>query len=376
MSSDQPSAAQQAHFMRVAIAAARAAEGRTRPNPMVGCVIARGDHLLATGHHARAGLAHAEIDALRKLSPEQARGADLYVTLEPCCIHGRTPPCTEAVVAAGIGRVIVGMLDPNPRVHAAGVAHLRAHGIEVIEGVLTDECAALNRPYIRHMTTRMPWVIAKWAMSLDGKIAAHTGHSRWITGEEARAYGHTLRDRSDAIMVGHGTLAADDPSLTCRGVEGGRDPWRFVLDARLEDTDRQVYREEILAGGAPTVALVGAAAPHAARHMIEARGHRVVEVAQRPDGRLELEACLRAVGEQGLMSVLVEGGAGLHGALWDAGLVDEVAAFIAPKILGGQGAPSPVGGQGVASAEAAWQLDAARWEQLGADLLLRGLVRR
>jgi diaminohydroxyphosphoribosylaminopyrimidine deaminase / 5-amino-6-(5-phosphoribosylamino)uracil reductase len=364
------------HLMARAIQTAGQAQGRTRPNPMVGCVVARGEQVLATGFHARAGQAHAEVDALRKLAPGEAAGADLYVTLEPCCIHGRTPPCTDAVIAAGVGRVIVGMLDPNPRVHSQGVARLRAAGVEVIEGVMAEEVAQLNRAYIKHMTHAEPWVLAKWAMTLDGKIAAHTGHSRWITSAPARAYGHALRDQLDAILVGHGTLVADDPQLTCRGVEGGRDPWRFVLDARLEDVERRIYQEELLAGGAPTVALVGAQATDAARAIIEARGHKIIEIAQDARGRLDVRACLRAIGAQGLMSVLVEGGAGLLGALWDAGLVDEVAAFIAPGVLGGQGAPSPVGGLGVASADAAWRLDEVRWEQVGIDLLVRGVVRR
>jgi diaminohydroxyphosphoribosylaminopyrimidine deaminase/5-amino-6-(5-phosphoribosylamino)uracil reductase len=362
-------------LMRLAADAARRAEGRTRPNPIVGCVIARGGEVLAVGYHTRAGQPHAEVEALRQLGPDGARGADVYVTLEPCCHYGRTPPCVDALIAAGVARVFVGMRDPNPRVDGGGMERLRAAGIEVIEAVAEADCIALNRPYIKHMTTGLPWVVAKWAMTLDGKIAAHTGHSRWISSPEARQVGHALRDRCDAIMVGRGTLEADDPELTCRGIEGGRDPWRFVLDARLDSLERRVYAAALAERGAPTVALVGPHAPQAAREVLEARGHRAIEVALDVSGRLELGACLRAVGELGLMSVLVEGGAVLLGALWDAGLVDEVCAFIAPSVLGGQSAPSPVGGQGCARADRAWQLEGARWEQVGTDMMVRGEVR-
>jgi diaminohydroxyphosphoribosylaminopyrimidine deaminase/5-amino-6-(5-phosphoribosylamino)uracil reductase len=358
-----------------AIELALTAQGRTRPNPLVGCVITRDQHIIAQGYHARAGLAHAEIDALRKLTGQDLSSCVMYVTLEPCCHHGRTPPCTDAILASGLRRVVIGARDMNPRVNGAGAAILRAAGVEVVEGVLADQCAAINRPYQRHMLTAMPWVVAKWAMSLDGKIATHTADSQWITSEQARARAHALRDQLDAIMVGSGTLRADNPRLTCRLPEG-RDPWRFVLDARLEDTERLVYADAALSGGAPTVALVGPEAPQAHRDLIRSRGHQVVEVAVDAAGRLDLSACLGEVARAGMMSVLVEGGAKLLGSLWDQGLVDEVVAFVAPSIIGGLDAPSPVAGRGVERVAQRWQLDEVRTEVVGSEVMWRGIVRR
>lgn len=358
-------------FMARAIELARQAEGRTHPNPVVGCVIVRQGHIIAQGHHPYAGGPHAEVMALRQLGDASGEGCTMYVTLEPCCTHGRTPPCTDAVIARGISRVVIGSRDPNPDVHGRGMALLRDAGVEVRSGVLSEACDALNRAYFKRIRLGLPWVVAKYAMTLDGKLATHTGHSAWITGEAARARVHELRGRLDGIMVGAGTLRHDDPRLTCRA-PGGRDPWRLILDARLEIADdAQVLG---LDSEAPTVLFAAEDADEARAEALRARGVRVERVPRDARGWLDLEAVLRRVAAMGLMSVLVEGGASVHGALFDARLVDEVYAFVAPRLAGGLNAPSPVAGEGVAMMDRALALEDVQIERFGDEILWRGLT--
>ncbi len=216
-------------YMRQALAAAELGRGRTRPNPMVGCVVVKSGKVVAIGHHAKAGQPHAEVEALR-VAGARARGADVYVTLEPCAHWGRTGPCAQALIAAGVRRVFVGMRDPNPLVHGRGLRALARAGIEVELGVVADECRHLNEAFAHYITTHRPFVVAKVAQSIDGRVATRTGESRWVTSEPARLFGHHLRDACDGILVGSGTVLADDPELTCR-LPGGRDPVRIVVDS-------------------------------------------------------------------------------------------------------------------------------------------------
>lgn len=354
-------------LMRAAIELAAIAEGHTRPNPLVGCVIARDAEVLARGYHTRAGEPHAEVAALRQLAPGAARGADLYVNLEPCCTHGRTPPCTDAIIEAGIARVFVGTVDTNPRHQGAGIAALQAAGIEVVTGICERESRALNAPYFSTMERRRPLVAAKWAMSLDGKIATRSGHSAWITGEPSREYVHRLRARYDAIMVGSGTVIADDPRLTCR-LPGGRDPVRVVLDARLESNP-----------AARVFDIPGTVVAHGAGldfTPFGARGARPLVVDTSDDGRLDLAEVLRRLLDFQVMSVLVEGGGTLLGSMFDAHLVDRVYAFVAPVVIGGRDAVTAVAGVGAAQIAESLRLDDVRIERFGDDVLVLGEVRQ
>lgn len=366
-------------MMRRAIGEARRAEGRTSPNPMVGCVIAREGSVVATGYHEGPGRRHAEVAALEELEGS-AKKCDMYVNLEPCCHHGRTPPCTDELVDSGVERVFVGIEDPDPRVCGGGIRRLREAGIEVVVGVLEEESRALNRGYFRYIEEGRPWVSVKYAMTLDGKIATHAGESAWITGEEARRRVHELRDVYDAIMVGTGTFASDDPRLTSR-IEGGVDPIRVVLDARLEGSlDSNLYA--VGTDDPETLVVVGegveeervASGNGAAEkgEILRERGLELIPVSVGEEGWVNLGEVLEELAERGIVRLFVEGGGALIGSLFDRGLVDRVYAFVAPKIVGGREAPSPVEGRGVAEMSRAAELIDGELESLGADWLISG----
>ena len=354
--------------MALALALAERGAGRTSPNPMVGAVLVKDGAVIGQGWHQRCGALHAEREALAACTADPA-GATLYVTLEPCCHQGRQPPCTDAILAAGIARVVVGSGDPNPLVAGKGLDILRAHGVRVEAGVLREACDALNRVFFHYIRTRRPYVVLKYAMTLDGKTATRTGASRWITGEEARRRVHRDRGRYAAILVGVGTALADDPLLTCRA-EGGRNPLRVVCDSALRlplgsnlvKTAREV----------PTVVAAARAEP-ARRAALEAAGCRVWDLPG-PDGRVDLPALLDRLGQEEIDSVLVEGGAAMAGAFLDAGLVQRVQAYIAPKLFGGAEAPAPVGGTGVSLPAEALRLEGLTVTPLGDDILLEGEV--
>src|SRR5712671_7612085 len=323
--------------MALALQEAAKGLGRTHPNPVVGAVVARGGRVLGVGHHERAGGPHAEVAALRQAG-RAARGADLYVTLEPCNHQGRTPPCTDAILEAGIARVFVGSIDPNPLVRGRGVRRLRSAGIEVRTGVLREACDAANETWFKFITRKLPWVVLKAAVTLDGKLAAASGDSRWVTGSRARAMVHGLRDELDAVLVGIGTALADDPRLTARG-RGQRDPVRVVVDsaARLPP-DARVLRQR---SAAPTLVACTLRAPAARVKALQRAGAEIVRCQSR-DGRVDLKDLLERLAGRGLTSVLVEGGAAIHGSFLTGRLWDELYLFIAPKVAGGN-APSWAG---------------------------------
>lgn len=362
-------------YMRRALELAARARGRTSPNPMVGAVIVRDGKIVGEGYHQRAGTPHAEIHALRAAG-ERARGATMYVTLEPCCFHGRTPPCTEALITAGIAEVHMAMLDPNPRVAGRGKATLEAAGIRTVVGEEEAAARTLNAAYATWITTGRPLVIAKFAMSLDGKIATRTGESQWITGPEARRRAHEARDVVDAILVGAGTVLADDPQLTTRldGRSDVRHPLRVILDSRGRVPLSARVFDPALPGH--TMVATTAAMPDATRRGLEARNVQVLSLPADEAGRVDLTVLLNTLGRMEITSLLVEGGAAVLGSFFDAGLVDQVMAFVAPRIIGGATAPGPVAGRGAARLAATPWLRDVRVERLGSDLLLSGWVEK
>ena len=351
-----------------ALELARASVGETSPNPPVGAVVARDGEIVGEGRTQPAGQDHAEVVALRQAG-ELARGATLYVTLEPCWHYGRTPPCTNAVIAAGVAEVHVSMADPNPRVDGRGVAALRAAGIEVVLGEGREEAEELAAPHVVYITTGMPLVTLKFAMSLDGKIATRTGDSRWITGEESRRYVHELRARSDAIMAGIGTALADDPQLTARDSNDAplaRQPLRVVVDSR----GNMPPDATMLSQPGKTLVAVSEIGEEA-RESLESAGAEVF-FAPTGNGRVNLRALLAELGRREVTSVFVEGGGVLAGSLLDARLVHRVVAFVAPTVIGGDRAPSPVGGQGAALMSDAIRLSGVRIERFGDDVAIIG----
>jgi diaminohydroxyphosphoribosylaminopyrimidine deaminase/5-amino-6-(5-phosphoribosylamino)uracil reductase len=333
-SPDGPPPADAERFMREALDEARRGLGRTHPNPCVGAVVVKDGRVVGRGHHAQAGALHAEVMALAEAGA-LSRGADLYTTLEPCDHFGRTPPCSRAILDAGVAKVVSASLDPNPLVNGKGLARLRASGVLVFTGVLQEEADALNRPFFKSMRTGLPLVTLKAAVTLDGKLASASGDSRWVTGEAARADVHRLRSLVDAVLVGAGTVRADDPQLTARPASGpGRNPLRVVLDTegRLSPSARvfqQADKERTVVVSAEDVAQASAArfAPTGAR----------VWGVQRAKGGLELHSVLRRLAEEGALHVLVEGGAQLFASLVSARAVDELLLYVAPTLLGADG---------------------------------------
>jgi diaminohydroxyphosphoribosylaminopyrimidine deaminase/5-amino-6-(5-phosphoribosylamino)uracil reductase len=338
---------------------------------MVGAVVVKESQVVGRGYHRRAGLPHAEVEALRTAG-EAARGADLYVTLEPCNHQGRTPPCTQAILAAGVRRIIIATYDPNPQVTGGGAKFLAEQGVDVTVGMLEAEARQLNEVWFHWVKTGRPWVMAKAACSLDGRIATATGESQWLTGETARAFGHRLRHRVDAILVGVGTVLADNPQLTARLPRGhSQDPIRIVLDSRL----RLPLNAKLVQCNSPAptwVATTSQAPPDTVRAL---QGHGVqVMVLPADDGRVALPALLHCLGEHQVQSVLVEGGAETLGAFFDQRLVHQFHFFYAPKILGGVKAPAMVGGQGVAHLGEAHIARNLSIRRLGVDLLVSGYL--
>ncbi|MTI84573.1 MAG: bifunctional diaminohydroxyphosphoribosylaminopyrimidine deaminase/5-amino-6-(5-phosphoribosylamino)uracil reductase RibD [Firmicutes bacterium] len=361
------------YYMEMALQLASRASGRTSPNPMVGAVLVRDGEVVGQGFHARAGAPHAEIMALKDAG-DKAKKATLYVTLEPCCHFGRTGPCTEAVIAAGVKRVVVATTDPNPLVAGKGINRLREAGLEVLSGIMEEESLHLNEVFNKYITTKLPFVVAKAAMSLDGKIATRTGDSQWITGNESLEQAHRLRDRYDSILVGIGTVLSDNPSLTTRlpGKEG-RDPVRIILDsyARTPPQCKMLTQNSF----ATTYIIVSKDAQRESLKRLEAAGARIVILNNDSDG-IDVDELLRWLGEQQISSILVEGGSSIHGSFFARGIVDKVAWFVAPKIIGGREAPGPVGGKGVEVLENAVLLDRMQVSMCGRDMLIEGYIKK
>lgn len=351
-------------YMRRAIELAAKGAGWTKPNPMVGAVIVKDDRIIGEGYHQRCGELHAERNAFAALT-EPADGATLYVTLEPCCHYGRTPPCTEAILEHNIAKVIIGSRDPNPLVSGKGAQILREHGVMVEQDFLREECDALNPVFFHYITTGLPYVVMKYAMTLDGKIASHTGASKWITGEKARSHVHTLRGRYSVIMAGIGTVLADDPLLNCR-IPGAHQPVRVIVDSQLRiPLDGRICQT---AGEYPTIIACSGTNEEKSR-ALEALGIQILSCPGK-DGHVDLRALIHSLGQAKLDSILIEGGGVLHEAALRAGIVNHVCAYIAPKLLGGRNAKTPVEGLGADTPYEAAQLKNLQITALGEDLLL------
>ena len=358
--------------MRRALALARRGYGRTSPNPMVGAVLVRGGTKLGEGWHHAAGEPHAEIEAIRdaKRRGKSIAGSTLYVTLEPCCTNGRTPPCTDAIVNARIARVVVGAVDPNPRHSGKGLGLLRAAGIRVTDGILAEEATAINEAFNHWIVHRTPFVTVKAAMTLDGKIATADGESKWITGEAARAQGMRLRERADAILVGVNTILADDPSLTFRGRRSKPKPLRrIILDTRARTP---LNAKVVSRDGESTTIVIG---PIASKQRAAALAARVnVWVAPSRDGQIDLRWVLRKLGRQEVIEVLVEGGGEMNASFLLNRLAHRVAFFYAPRILGGRGSIKAVGGRGLLRKQDWLRLRQVEWKTTGPDLFMTATV--
>lgn len=367
---------QQALWMRRALRLAERGCGYVNPNPMVGCVIVKENRAIGEGWHERCGGLHAERNALKNCHEDPA-GATLYVTLEPCCHWGRTPPCTDAIIENHIGHVVVGCLDPNPQVAGKGVQLLREAGIDVTVGVCEEECRRLNAVFFHYITHGTPYVVLKYAMTLDGKIATYTGDSRWVTGEVARAQVHETRHWLPGILIGVGTVLADDPLLTCRRAMGkgeGRNPIRIVCDSHARTPlDSQLIRT---ARDIPTILAITESAAHTEQAAaLQAAGAQLLVCAEQEDGqkgRVSLPDLMQQLGKQGIDGILLEGGATLAFSALQAGIVQHVQAYIAPKLLGGATALTPVGGAGFARMADALSLSHLTVTPLGDDFKIEG----
>ena len=359
------------HHMRRALELAARGQGYVEPNPMVGAVLVRDGVVVGEGWHRRFGDLHAEAEALQA-ARDRARGATLFVTLEPCCHFGKRPPCADAVIAAGIGRVVAAMQDPFPQVAGGGFERLRAAGVQVEVGLCEEQARELNAPFLKLVATGRPWVIAKWAMTLDGKLATKTGDSRWISCEASRAIVHEIRSRVDAVLVGRRTAELDDPLLTARLPLGEAPPrvaTRIVLDsaARLSPRSQLV----LTAQQAPVLVVIGPEADESAASTLSAQGCEVLRLnATGPE--LRFEQLLDALGKRRMTNVLVEGGAAVLGTLFDHRLVDEVHAFIAPIVAGGEQAVSPVHGMGISTMGEVARLTTLQQQIVGTDVYISG----
>jgi diaminohydroxyphosphoribosylaminopyrimidine deaminase/5-amino-6-(5-phosphoribosylamino)uracil reductase len=356
------------HWMRKALRLAEKGRGRTSPNPLVGAILVKNGKIVGEGYHARAGEAHAEIIALQR-GREHAKGATLYINLEPCTHYGKTPPCAPQVIEAGVKSVVIGMEDPNPLVRGKGIETLKKAGLNVHAGILERECRTLNEAFCKYIMAKEPFVILKVAATLDGKIATREGDSKWISGESSRRFVHKLRDEVDGVLVGVGTVLRDDPLLTAR-IKGGRDPYRIVLDSRLE-----IPEEAKVVGDFPTRVIIVAteSAPKDKRERLERRGVRVLTL-QSKEGRIDLKSCLSKLGEIGMMSLMVEGGNRVNGSFLDEGLIDKLLLFLSPKLIGDPEAPGIFGGRGVSRLQEAIPLKEMKARKIGRDILVEGYL--
>ena len=351
-------------FMKLALRLARKGLGRTRPNPPVGSVVVKGGRIAGKGYHKKAGTPHAEVVALGEAG-KRAEGATLYVTLEPCCHHGRTPPCVDAIIRAKIKRVVIGSVDPNPRVSGKGIEALRRAGIEVTSGVLKEDCDRLIEFYRKYITTGIPFVTLKLAATLDGRIATKTGDSRWITSPESRRYVHRLRDIYDCVVVGTGTVRRDDPELTVRLVKG-RNPARALVAEGLSGIkpSLKIFR----ADGSERFVFTTKEADRRKKDNLKGLGVEVVEVRKTKEG-VSLKAVLKELGKRGITSVIIEGGSRLAASALREGIVDRLVFFVAPLVIGADGVPA-VRGLGVEALSDAVRLENVRIRRFGPDIMV------
>lgn len=355
------------YFMQRAIQLAAKGLGRTSPNPVVGAILVKDKRVVGEGSHSKAGGPHAEVLALAEAG-ENARGATMYVSLEPCCHHGKVGPCVPEIVRAGVSNVVVGLVDPDPRVSGNGIRELREAGVvvELADEDSQEQCAEVNRAFICRLTRGRPYITLKFASSLDGKIASRTGRSKYISGEQARRWVHRERDSHDAILVGINTITLDNPELTAREPEG-RTPTKIVVDSkgRLRPDARIFERAEN--------GVIVLTTPEGEKNLSPRDGMQTL-VTLDGEGRVDLDLALRTLAEQGINSILLEGGSRLNGSMLDGGYIDRVAAFIAPLLVGGQAAVSPIAGFGVDSVADALKLRDVGWSTLGSDLLIEGYL--
>ena len=358
------------HIQTMRRALELAARGRTSPNPMVGAVVVKQGKVVGEGYHSRAGYPHAEVEALRQAG-NKARSADLYVNLEPCCHFGRTPPCTDAIIQAGIKRVFVGMKDPNKQVSGKGLRALKAQGIVIVSGILKKECMKLNESFVKVMQTGMPFVIMKTAMSLDGKIATRSGDARWISGELARKHVHKIRNHVDAILVGTETVLKDNPRLTCRLATGSVEhPIRIILDRRNRiPLTANVFKNS---RSQPVIYVTGPDISSARQKALVARKVEILNGKFGKNG-FHIKPLLKELANRDMNSILVEGGAELNASVLKAGVVDRVVAFISPMLIGGGKAPGFLGGQGVMKVNNAIKLKDLEVTKIGEDLMVEAI---
>lgn len=359
------------YYMKLALGLAEKARGRVNPNPMVGGVIVKGDQIIGRGYHKSYGGAHGEINAFEN-AREDVEGATIYINLEPCSHYGKTPPCVDKIIEKKIGRVIIGCLDPNPLVGGKGVEKLRKSGIEVVTGILEEECKALNEVFMKYIIEKKPFVTMKVAMSLDGKIATKTGESKWITNSKSRENVHRLRDEVSGIMVGVNTVIADNPELTSR-VKNGRNPIRIIVDSKLRiPLDSKVLKNQ---EEAKTIIATTNKADMEKKKRIEQKGVKVL-IIKSLEGRVDLEDLMLRLGEEKIDSILLEGGSTLNFSALDQSIVDKVQVYIAPKIIGGEKSKTPVGGRGIEALGDGFQLKDISYRRLDEDLLIEGYIRR
>jgi diaminohydroxyphosphoribosylaminopyrimidine deaminase/5-amino-6-(5-phosphoribosylamino)uracil reductase len=356
-------------FMKRALELASKARGRTSPNPLVGAVIVKKGRIIAEGYHRKAGTAHAEIVALKKAG-DNARGATLYLSLEPCChTDKRTPPCTGSIIHSGIKKVVVAMIDPNPRVSGMGLKELRKAGIKTEKGLLENEARKLNEPFIKYIRTNIPFVVLKIAQSLDGKIATSKGESKWITGEVSRRRVHKLRNDLDAVLVGSGTVLKDNPSLDCR-IRGGINPYRVIVDSTL----RIPMKAKVLQyDDGKTIIATTSKAPKKRIDLIHKLGHRVF-IIRNNRGMADLKSLMIELGKVGITSVMIEGGASLSASALQGNVIDKIMLFCAPKIIGGTDSIPSVGGNSPAFLKNALRVKDLQVTKSGEDLLLEGYI--
>lgn len=356
------------HYMQIAFTLAKKGQGWTAPNPMVGAVIVKNNKIIGSGYHERYGQLHAERNALASCK-ESPLGATMYVTLEPCCHHGKTPPCTDAIIESGIKRVVVGSKDPNPIVAGKGIHILRQHGIAVTEDILQEQCNQLNQIFFHYMKHQTPYVMMKYAMTMDGKISTYTGKSKWITGEMARQHVQQTRHCYSGIMVGIGTVLADDPLLTCR-LPNSKNPIRIICDTHL----RMPLHSQIVKTAQQVPTMIATSCTAQEQFIpYQLAGCQILTIPKH-EGHIDLQVLMQALGTQGIDSVLLEGGSSLNWSALHSGIVHKVQAYLAPKLFGGNTALSPIGGCGIDSPDQCFYLTSPIITPLGDDLLLESEV--